>query len=77
MIAIVVKEERPVMPSEPWIIQIHNEGCECGCEAEDGKVGKWLGPRKMGSYRTKKLAQLYADRMYYIDHPWNGPRKGI
>ena len=77
MIAIVVKEQPAWIVSQPWIIEIHNAGCDCGCGAEDGKVGEWKGPRKMGTYKTKKFAQTEADRMNYIDHPWSAPRKEL
>ena len=75
MLAIVVKEQPAWIASQPWIIEIHNAGCECGCGAEEGKVGKgqggWKGPRKIGCYKTKKSAQVDADRMNHIDHPWS------
>ena len=68
MRAIVYKDANPYIVSKPWVLELHNGGCDCGCEAVEGKVGKLIQQRiQVDSYRTKKQAQFEADTMNAID----------
>jgi len=68
MKAIVYKDANPYIVSRPWVLELHNGGCDCGCGAVDGKVGKLKYRRiRLDLYRTKKQAQFEADTMNAID----------